>query len=166
MDKMFLDALVEYPAKIIQAIGKDVMIMSLLADNPKIDIESEEADDIFDKSLFDYGYVDNTTAEAGAYICVEAEVPNVSTRTIQDYRLYVSIICHKEFMKLNVNKFLGTLGNRRDNLVRRVDNIISGTSLLGIGFLTLESLKTISSPPGFSARELTYSISDFKGKRT
>lgn len=164
MAKTFLDELVEYPAKVIQKIGTTKNIVALLADDASIDMDSDEADDVFDKYLFDYGYVDSTTTEARAFVCVEAELLRTPTPTVQDLRLYVTIICHKNYMKIDPSRFTGVIGNRRDNLVRNIDIVLNGSDIFGIGLLTLDSVKTVSSPTGFTARELTYKIADFKNK--
>lgn len=164
LDKTFLDELVEYPAKVIQMIGVDKTVVSLLTDEANIDMDSDKADEAFDKYLFDYEYVDNTTVEARAFVCVESEVKRTPTPTIQDLRVYVRIICHKNYMKIDPSRFKGIIGNRRDNLVRAIDKVLNGSDIFGIGNLTLDSVNTVSSPTGFTARELTYKISDFKNK--
>lgn len=159
--KSYLDELVEYPAIANRLIGLDQRVVSLLTDNPTIDLESDEADEVFDKYLFSYGYVDSTTTEAKAYICSEAELYKSPTPTIQDLRVFVTILCHKKYMKIDPRKFSGMIGNRRDNLVRSVDRVLNKSNLFGIGLLTLETVKTVAAPVGFTARELTYRISDF-----
>lgn len=161
MVNSFLDELVEYPVRALYNIGTDKDVVSLLTDNPEIDMDSEEADDVFDKYLFDYLYVDGTTAEAEAYVCVETEMTRSHTTTMQNMRLYVTVICHKKFMKVDTTKFKGMIGNRRDNLVRCVDKLLNGSDAFGIGQLLLESVRTIPSPNGFTARELTYSVPEF-----
>lgn len=161
-----LDELVEYPAKVIQKIGNNQLIVSLLTDIPNVDMDSDAADEVFDKYLFDYGYVDNTTTEARAFVCVEAEVTKVPTPTVQDLQLYVTVICHKHFMKIDPSAFTGVIGNRRDNLVRDIDKILNGSDVFGIGELTLSAVRTIPSPAGFTAREMTYKIADFANKGT
>lgn len=165
MAKTFLDDLVECPAKALHMIGTDPTVVQLLTDNPNVDMQSDEADEVFDRFLFDYGYVDGSTAEAAAYICVEAETSSPSSPTMQGIRLYVTIICHKQFMKLDAGKFKGMIGNRRDNLVRYVDKLLNGSDIFGVGSLTLASAKTVPAPFGFSAREMTYYVSDFHPRR-
>lgn len=162
MDKTFLDELVEYPVKALRTIGTDPTVVQLLTDKPDIDMESDEADAVFDKFLFDYGYVDGTTAEGAAYICVEAEMAKSPTSTMQDMKLYVTIMCHKQFMKVDATKFKGMMGNRRDNLVRYTDKLLNGADIFGIGKLTLASARTVPAPTGFSAREMTYIVPDFR----
>lgn len=161
---MSLDKLVEYPVKALHSIGTDRSIVQLLTDNPEVDMESEEADAVFDKYLFDYMYVDGTTAEASAYICVEAEVVKAPTVTMQNMKLYVTVLCHKQFMKVDASKFKGMIGNRRDNLVRYIDNMLNGSDIFGIGQLSLEHAHTVAAPTGFTARELTYTVPDIRTK--
>lgn len=158
----FLDRLVEYPVKALREIGTDPTVVQLLTDNPDIDMQSEEADAVFDKFLYDYGYVDNTTTESVAYICVEAETNKSPTDTMLDMKLYVTVVCHKQFMKIDAAKFKGMIGNRRDNLVRYTDRLLNGADVYGIGKLTLLSARTVPAPTGFSAREMTYAVPTFK----
>lgn len=160
--KTYLDELVEYPAKVLRAIGTDKDVVSLLLDDWEVDMDSDEADSVFDKYLYDYLYVDNTSAESKAYICVEAELNKNNTTTMQDFRLYVTVICHKEYMKLDPRKCKGTMGNRRDNLVRAIDLVLDKFPFVGLGRLSLVTIRTVPSPAGFTTRELTYKVSDFR----
>lgn len=165
MDELLINELVEYPAKALQKIGTDKTVVGLLLDDPDVDMDSDEADEVFDQYLFDYLYVDNTTTEARAYVCVETELFKTPSPTIQDFHVYVTIICHKRFMKMDASKFTGMIGNRRDNIARAVNKLLDGSEAFGIGALVLESVKTIGSPPGFTVRELTYRVADFVKKK-
>jgi hypothetical protein len=127
-------------------------------------MDSDEADAVFDKYLFDYGYVDGTVDEASAFICVEAEVTDIPNTTIQDLKLYVTVICHKLFMPIDTLKFKGVIGNRRENLCRCIDDLLNGSNIFGIGSLTLNSARVVPAPTGFAARELTYSVPNFQNK--
>lgn len=162
MAKTFLDTLTEFPAIALKSIGSDKEVVALLLDNPTVNMDSEEADSVYQKFLFDYDYVDQTCTEAAAYICVEAELAKVSSSTIDGMNLYVTIRCHKKFMKLNKKKFKSVFGNRKDNLARRVDAVLNGSDLFGIGSLQLTSARTVASPAGFSSRELSYRVPTFK----
>lgn len=162
MDRTNLDGLIEYPIKALYKIGQRPEIVRLLADDPDVDMDSDTADDVFDKYLFDYGYVDGTAEEAAAYICVEADCMGASNMTMQGMRLYVTVYCHKNYMDVDVSKFRGVAGNRRDNLVRLVDNELNGLDIFGIGALKLDSARVVPAPTGFTARELTYSVPDFR----
>jgi hypothetical protein len=163
-DKTYLDELVEYPVIALHRIGSDKVVAQLLTNNPDIDMESGEADAIYDRYLFDYNYVDGAVNEAAAFICVEAELTSPTSHTMVDFKLYVTIVCHKSFMDIDVTKFKGIIGNRRENLVRRVDKLLNDSVMFGIGQLTLDSARTVSAPAGFVARELAYRVSDFKDK--
>ena len=164
MADTYLDALTDYPLKALHAIGNDQTVVSLLTDDPNVVIGSEEADSVFDKYLFDYDFVDDTTVETAAYICAEAEVVRVPTDTMKTMEFYITVICHKKFMRIDTSKFKGMAGNRRDNLVRYIDNILSGTDLFGIGKLKFNRVVTVNSPAGFSARQIIYTVPDFNVK--
>lgn len=161
MAKTHLDQLVDYPAKILQKISADKTCVGLLL-NKKLEAVTEDDFDIaLDEHLFDYEYVDDTVKETSAYIWVEADVPNVDNFSVKNMRIFVTIACHKKFMKLNAKEFLGIAGNRRDNLVRYVDKLLNGGEFLGIGKLSLESVHTVTTAAGFTAREISYVIPDF-----
>ncbi len=153
--------LTEFPAKIIQAVGCDETIVQLLTNDPDVDMDSEEADSVFDKYLFDYLYVDETTDESEAYICVETELERSPSPTISDMRIYVDVICHKNYMHLTSDRFPAVMGNRRENLCKNIVRVLADKAVsmkFGIGALDLVSIKTIPSPAGFVARELIYEI--------
>ena len=77
-------------------------------------------------------------------------------------KLYVTVACHKAYMKMSSGIISGITGNRRDNLVRFIDKILNGNDLFGIGNLKLDTVKTLSSSNShFTIRELQYSVSDF-----
>lgn len=164
MDNTFLDELVEYPVQALYRIGSDPGVAKLLLDKEEVDLDGNDGDKVFDEFLFDYGYVDGTTTEACAYICVEAEMSNSMTPSFKNMKLYVTVVCHKKFMKLDPGKFKGMLGNRRDNLARLADGILNGSDLFGVGKLKLLSARTAPAPAGFAARELVYTIPDFVKK--
>ena len=144
-----MDELVEYPVKVLQKIGTDKTVVSLLTDNPDIDMQSEEADEVFNKYLFNYGYVDNTTSETAAYICVESDLSRFISPAMQEMKIYVTIICHKQFMNIDTSKFQGMVGNRRDNsgVIMRFDyfDMLSGEPVLleGVGHIRSPKIKEL-----------------------
>lgn len=164
MDKTFLDVLVEYPAIAMQKIGGNQKVVEFLTNIKDIDMSGDEAAEVYAKNLFDFGFVPQTVDEASAYICVETNMIKAPTPTMQNMRMYVTVVCHNNFMGIDTSVFKGIIGNRRDNLARCVDKVLNGSEVFGIGQLKLESAMVVAAPAGFSARELTYSISDFKKK--
>ena len=161
MAKTFLDQLVEYPSKVISRIAGDNICVGLLVNKKFSDVTPDDYDTVLENNVFNYQYVDETTDETTAYVWVEMDVNNVSNKTMKNIRLYITVACHKEFMKLNPSMFKGILGNRRDNLVRYIDKLINNTDFLGIGKVQLMSVKTLAPVSGFTIKEITYSIPDF-----
>lgn len=164
MYKTNLDEIVEYPLKAIQKIGTDPTVAGLILNENLDTVTDDIADEILTENIFDYGYVDGVTTEATAYIFVEAEVARQPGATTKNMNLYVRVLCHKQFMKIDPTKFTGITGNRRDNLVRYIDALLEGSDIFGIGALKLQSVSTVAAPTGFAAREMTYSVPDFQKK--
>lgn len=163
MAKTHIDELVDYPAKVILKLANDKNCIALLKN--KTSINEDDVDDVLLNNIFDFEYVDKTTTEAEAYIWVEADVPYISNRTIKGMAIYVTVACHKQFMKLDHKVFKGVIGNRRDNLARYIDLILNDNFDFGVGKLTLKSVKTLtSSNPNFTMRELVYQVPDFNIK--
>lgn len=161
MAKTYLDQLVEYPAKIIQRISEDKYCVGFLMNKGFEEVNEDDFEKTLEEKIFDYQYVDETAEEASAYIWVEIEVSRVENSKIKDIRLYVTISCHKGYMKLNERTYQGVIGNRRDNLVRYVDRLLNGKSFVGIGSFKLKTVKSIAPATNFTGRELCYEICDF-----
>ena len=161
MAKTYLDQIIEYPGKIIMKLAGDKTIASLLVNKKSTEITEDDVDLVLDERIFDYQYIDDTADETAAYIWVEIDIPTVSNSKIKNLAIYVDIACHKKFMKLNGGNYPGLIGNRRDNLVRSIDKILNGSEFMGIGKLSLESVRTISPINNFVVREITYRIPDF-----
>lgn len=163
MAKTYLDELVNYPAQAILKLSNDKNCLALLMNKKKL--TEDDIDKALTNNIYDYEYVDKTTTQAEAYIWIEADVPSVYNKQIKGMKLYVTVACHKKFMKLDHKIFKGIKGNRRDNLVRYIDLLLNDSDLFGIGKLTLQSVKSISSSnPEFTMREMTYVVPDFNIK--
>lgn len=155
-----IDELINFTYKARQAIINDQRIMALLSDNPSIDLEDEEADDIICR-VKDHDYVDETCLTANAYIIIESEMLNLDTKTMKSMGLYVQIICSKKFMDLSPKLFPGVKGNRRDNIARLINNLLNSNEGFGVGALELASATISSVPTGYTSRLLTYKVPSF-----
>lgn len=164
MAETHLDEIVRYPAVVITQISADKNCVGLLMDKNPEDVTEDDQDVASEKFIYDYQYIDDTATESTAYIWVETDVPQVKNYQIKDMTVYVTVSCHKRYMRLENTKFKGFMGNRRDNLVRYIDKLLNGTELMGIGKLTLSSARIITAPDGFTSRQLTYFIPDFNTK--
>lgn len=161
MAKTYLDQIVEYPAKVIGKIASDKFCVGLLVNKPFDKVTEDDFDTVLDQQIFDYQYVDETTNKSTAYVWAEMEVDSVFNHQFKSTRLYVDICCHKNYMKLAPSLFKGVMGNRRDNLTRYIDKLLSNTDFLGLGPLNLEAVKTLTPINGFVVRQLIYSVPDF-----
>lgn len=161
MAKTFLDQLVEYPAKVMQKITQSQECVGLILNKSYASLTEDDYDTVLEQNIFDYQYVDSTTQKTTAYVWVELDITRVQNEQIKDVKLYVTVMCHKNYMDLDPTIFSGLLGNRRDNIVRYIDKEIHSSEDFGIGKLILESVRAISPINNFTGRELTYTIPDF-----
>lgn len=161
MAKTYLDQIVEYPAKVMLRIAEDKSCTGLIIDKPFSEVVESDCDEALNEFIKDYQYVDDTTQTTAAYVWVEAEVNRVENNTIKNMMIYVTVACHKNYMTLDRKLFKGTIGNRRDNLVRYIDKVLNNSEFLGIGALKLRSVRTLNSINRFTLRELSYEIPDF-----
>jgi len=165
MAKTYLDEIVSYPQKAINLIGSSKECCGLLLNKRFDAITDNDHDDVFDRHLFTYQYVDNTTQTATAYVWAEVDIPNIQNQRIKDLRLYITVAAHKQFMNLDRRIHPGMAGNRRDNLVRHIDKLLNFQDIFGIGKLAIRSVKTVNAPNGFVIKEIEYEIPDFNFRR-
>lgn len=164
-DKTFLDDLIDYKHQVIADIGSADTIVGLLLNDPKVDMQSDSAYNIVGTKIFDYDYIDKTVQENEAYIMVDAEMAHPTSGTMNQWWLYVQIVCTKDFNSLNPKLFKGVVGNRRDNLAKQIDLRINGRRDFGIGRLELYSVNPASVPDTFTSLLLTYKIHEFRQER-
>ena len=155
-----IDELVDFNYRVKTLVTGDQGILALLGDDPDIGPDSSEAE-ILEAQVKDHDYVDETSLRANAYIIIDTEVVSRDTATMKSLYLYVQVICEKSYMALDPKKFGGLKGNRRDNLCRRIDNLLNGNGDFGIGELQLKSATIPSLPTGYTGRTLTYMVPNF-----
>lgn len=160
-----LDDLILYKEAVIKKISMSVDIVSLLANDPSIDLDGDEANNIIDRNIFDFDYVDRTVQRSDAYIMVDSEMNQPSSGSMNRWLLYVQVVCAKAFNSIDHKKFKGVYGNRRDNLAKQIDALLNGERFIGIGKLELLSAAPASVPDTFTSILLTYRVHDFRKER-
>jgi len=161
LDNGNLCQITDYAAKIMQAISSDKTCVSLLLNKAANNITEDDEDKVLEERVFDYQYVDETTTTTSAYIWVETEVRKVQNKHIKDMDVFVTVACHKDFMKLNPSIYRGYAGNRKDNLIIAIDKLLNGSGDFGIGELSLRSCESIGGVNGYTAKQLRYEVPDF-----
>lgn len=155
-----VDEIINFTYDAKQLIQSDQHIMALISDNPDIDLDSAEADE-FTSQVKDHDFIEETFLKAEAYVVIESEVLNLDTDTMKNMVLYVQIVCSKGYMDLSPKKFRGVKGNRRDNIARLVNNLLSDNTEFGVGGLKLVNATIASVPTGYTSRMLTYKVPSF-----
>lgn len=166
MRKTFLDDGIRYKSEVIKQICQSQPTIGLIGNDPNIDITSEKASEIMDNNIYDFNYVSKTIERADAFIMVDTDMVGPTSGTMNNWELYVQVVCHKDFVPLDSSIFKGVSGNRLDNLAGEVDSLLNGTRLFGIGQLELSSCVTASVPDAFSSKLLTYRINEFRRERS
>lgn len=165
-NQTYLDELIEYKENVIGAIAGSQKVLALLSDDPDIEVDSEEADELIDRNIFDYDYVSETVKTSTAYIMVETEMTQPTSGTMNHWYIYVQIVVYKDYNALDKRaKFKGVKGNRRDNLAREIDLLLNGSREYGIGKLDLLHAAPASVPEEFTSTMLTYELSDTRKER-
>ena len=160
-----LDDMTRYKEAIIRKIAASQKVIGLLVNNPMIDMDSDEANDIIDRNIFDYDYIDRTVQRSDAYIMVDSELDYPTSGTMNQWRVYVQIVCAQTFNSMDHKIFKGVSGNRRDNLAQEIDALLNGERFIGIGDLELLSAAPATVPDTFTSMLLTYRVHDFRRER-
>lgn len=164
-NKTHLDALIDYKEDIIALMTQDQQLMGLIFDDPEIDLESDEIFNIRDTHIFDHSYVDDVVQTDSVLILVESGLIGMTSKEINTLEVQVQVIVARHFMKLNTKKFKGLRGNRRDNVIRRIELLLHDTRP-GIGRMQLVDCGPVDVPKGFTSMRMTYLIHDFRNNRT
>ena len=161
MRDLLLQDIIDFQNEAIQKVAQNKTCVALLLNKRIADVDDDDIDEAWDKKIFPYEFVVGTEAEESAFIFIEAEATK-STRTMKRVDVYVTIVCHKSYMKLNHQIFQGIAGSRRDVLASYVDSVLSNSNDFGIGRLSWQSMKTVSvSNANYCGRQIHYITSDF-----
>lgn len=156
------DELLEAKTLIRNKIYDTQEIVALVLDKPGITEDDTYYEEALDHIL-DYRYVDETVQQAGAWVMTEIEYNESYTAAMRIVDIYVEVLCSKRFMSLT--NWTGIKGNRRDNILARVDVLLNGSREFGIGRLRLIGVTVGNVPNDFTSLCLHYQIPDFAADR-
>ena len=160
-----LDDMTRSKEAIIKKIAVSQNVIGLLLNDPNIDMDSDEANDVIGRNIFDYDYIDGTVQRADAYIMVDSELDYPSSVSMNQWRVYVQVVCAKVYNAVDHKIFKGVPGKRRDNLAQEIDVLLNGERFIGIGDLELLSAAPANVPATFTSMLLTYRVHDFRRER-
>lgn len=157
-----LDELIDFGYIVMTRCASSPIIAALLTNvNPSY----AEADDLVDRYIFGYDYVDEASEGVESYICIDVDVNSVPQRATMILDIYVNVISHKNHMKLDPVIFSKMKGYRRDNLMREIDVLLRDGSLFGIGKLNLIDTDTLTLPTKYTGKLLHYQSVTFNNRR-
>ena len=156
---------VDYKAQVVARLVSSQAVVGLLLNNPEIDLDSDEAIDSLDDIIFDFDYIDRTVERSNAFIMVDADMVGPTSASFNAWEIYVQVVCHKDYVKMDSKIFKGVRGNRRDNLMCEIDKLLNGSRVFGIGRLELKSAVTAMVPDSFTSKLLTYTVHEARKER-
>ena len=161
-----LDEIIKYKEIVKDMLSNSQMVLALIANDPNLKLDSNQAVDVSDQHIFDYDYIDGTQTQVGAFIMIDVDMIDRATPNIKDLVIYVQVVVSKSYMDLKGSGFLGMKGNRRDNISRFADLCINNSTEFGIGRIGLDRAISATVPDTYTSKLLTYSIPDFARNRS
>lgn len=162
-----LSNIIDFGYRIRNIIASDEIVAKLLTNS----VVPVEPDDLIDKYIFDYDYVDDVTRKSGCYVMIDVNGYTNKNSTMMGVTISVFIMCHKPNMRIQPDILPGFKGSRRDNLAIRIDEILRKTdwqqsqfNLFGLSSLVLTDYDTTSAPDEYTCKVLIYDSADFLRK--
>lgn len=163
-NKTHIDQLIDFKEDVIEMMMADKELMGLVFDNPDIDLDSDEVFNVRDTNIYDHSYSDETVQTDGVIILVETELIGVLSKEINSFNIIIQVIVARNYMKLDTRRFKGLRGNRRDNVVRRIEMLLHDKRL-SLGRLSLIDCGPVDVPRGFTSVRMVLSCDDFSRNR-
>lgn len=155
-----LKELGSYKQKIMSILSRSDDIKELLFGEGS-SIPAGSTEEMLEKHILPYHYVDETLTEPGSYLFVEVTVPTVGTNT-KLCRIVIEILVHRSLFRCSKP---GYSGNRADVLAQVAEELLLGSKeqsrAFGIGRLALDEAGIISSKQ-YCGRTLTFTVPNFR----
>ena len=156
-----LEDILTYKHEVMDKLKKSQNLIGLLANDPDIDMDSDDAYAIQDGNFYDYSYADETFQEDKAVVFVEVYVNRRPSVEFKGLQIQIQVLCNKAYCELDGKIFRGVLGNRRDNIACEIANALEGSGDFGVGDLLLTDAHPITPPNGFTGYGMTFTAVDF-----
>lgn len=163
-NKTHIDQLIDFKEDVIEMMMADKELMGLVFDDPDIDLDSDEVFNVRDTNIYDHSYSDETVQTDGVIILVETELVGVLSKEINSFNIIIQVIVARNYMKLDTRRFKGLRGNRRDNVIRRIEMLLHDKRL-SLGRLSLIDCGPVDVPRGFTSVRMVLSCDDFSRNR-
>ena len=143
-------------------------IMRALCSSPEIvkllgESDEEYPEDVIPyKWVFPHEYIPDTITETNRYINFEIKASIDSRNNVfKDLTIYFFVLCHQDVVQYKDEKRRSYLWY--DKVVCELDNLFTGTDILGINETTeLVSNAPYSPQKKFKGRVLTFTVKDFR----
>ena len=159
---MPLDEILTFKHEVIHKLQNTPELIALMANDPEIDLASDEAATIQEEGFYDYSFTDQTFQSDRVVIFVEMEMTRNDNLQFKSLQISVQVVCNKKYAKLTPDVFKGMLGNRRDNICSVISGVLDNSLDFGIGRLLLTDAQPTSVPNGFTGYGMIFKAVDFE----
>jgi hypothetical protein len=160
-----LDEIVDYPDAIALALSQDQTVVGLLLDDPNVNLGDA---DVLGSQIYNYNFIPDTQTDSLSYITIDTVITSAPTDVTKTIQIIVTVISHKDNIKLKPTIFQRVRGNRRDNLIRYADKVIRDIKNLGIGKIRFWERNPVApmstGSTNYTAKSLIYEVQNFDGR--
>lgn len=151
----YMEEITRYKTSLMETLWENEEIKNVIKRTSNLDSLSYSE---FRKHVKRYGKNPDTVTEKGVYIFFEVDPIKAPNTTIMEYALYIWIIVSEDILETDSEVLT-------DKIAEILDRNLNGARDYGIGMLEVYDAITISVPPGFCGRKMTYLSKDFNRRR-
>lgn len=149
---MLLNDVYDYKNQLIEDMMTDEEIVNLIRPGTSL----EDAKDLIYTQVFPFDYVPDTTEEAKTYVCCEVNVKkSLGSKTYYAPTIYIWTFTHKSLMRLPEG------GTRIDRICSRVNELINGSYMYGLGKLDFMTASHFSLMMDYNGKFMTFEATEF-----
>lgn len=154
-----LEEFFDYKNRLMKELCCNEEIIKLITDKDDSDVPNHN---LAYSQIFPYEYIPETVDNGQTFICFDTDIAEVINKTFYIPVLYIWIFTHKSKTRLTEG------GIRVDKLSSKIDELLNGSRLYGLGELDLRNVGRFSPITDYQGRVLVYSTRDFNrsGSRT
>ena len=149
---MMLEEFFDYKNLLMKELCSNENIVKLVTGNDDADVPNHG---LPYTQIYPFEFVPETVNDGKTFICFDADIVDVPSRTIYIPVIYIWIFTHKSRMRLDDGGLL------LDQLCVEVNKQLNGSRFYGLGELKLDSVNRFVPITDYRGRVLTYYTADF-----
>lgn len=154
---MNLEEFFDYKNRLMKELCCNEDIVRLITDKDDSDVPNHT---LAYSQIFPYEFIPETVDNGQTFICFDTDIDEVQNKTFYTPVLYIWIFTHKSKARLPEG------GVRIDVLSSKIDKMLNGSRIYGLGELDLRHVGRFSPINDYLGRVLAYSTRDFNRNGT